>query len=80
MSSTDPANTIASLADQILYGDDTDVAALVSALRPVMAPTLHAELCVALELCPEHGDDYRICVAYDVEACGRGSRVAEVTR
>ena len=42
---------------------------LAHALLPIMTPTDHADLCLALDLCPLHIRDIEICADDQIESC-----------
>jgi hypothetical protein len=68
-------NDIAALADALLGiepSDEADTFIVLDALRPLLAPSVHFDLSVAVGACPMHGCDHEICADDDVTECGKG--------
>jgi hypothetical protein len=49
--------------------DDFDMIDFMTELRPLLAPAIHSDLCIAIELCPMHLCDYRICLDDETAEC-----------
>lgn len=71
------ASTVASMSDTdsptaalaVVLLDEPQAIDVALALRPLMAPALHTDLCRAMELCPMHICDERICADDGVSSC-----------
>lgn len=62
---------IASIATRIINIDDADFDTIdfMHDIRDIIAPAIFADLCIAIELCPMHICDFRICLDDDIAEC-----------
>jgi hypothetical protein len=66
------------LAEVLLNGETYHIDAL-EALKPLLAPTVFADVCAAMEVCPTHLCDIQICLD-DADDCIPRITDAEASR